>query len=445
MPGDLTDFLLVVGALALAAVLGAIIGVYFARRSSRRPDRLDHGEGEALDHPSLARLPPEHASPQRSRAGGSGPATAQFPERHTGGTSWGAYAVPRQRGRRPLFGATPPPAPPEPAPARDARDDFVAGNGLDIPMTMTVTFHEATERKLSMGPLEASGQPDPILRLSPPEPIALPGPPAPRTPDESSSAALSAPTPSSSPLPPAPSPSSAFRRTLPPTKPPEPPARHRTETRLRKAGRATPPPPPAKTYTKPTQEPAALPAATPIIVPWRSVAAHHVPPATPSGPVSAGPLDAQTVQVSQPVVDSPALEVVRIAPPPPPPPPAPASAPLDAAVLEALDPVLPQNLPPESDWRDVQACLRIRLRPNANDPEPPYRTLQIVGIGIEDGRRVILASDGPLCETEAVAIDDIADSIDRETLIRIEDPWNWLKAREWRPDLPLSNAAPPQD
>lgn len=88
----------------------------------------------------------------------------------------------------------------------------------------------------------------------------------------------------------------------------------------------------------------------------------------------------------------------------------------------------------EVEWRDVDACLRIRLKARDDGIDQDFRTLQIVGIGIEDGRRVILTIDGPFCAAQAIPIDDIRDTIDADTLERIDNPWNWLKTRDWRPD-----------
>lgn len=418
MRGDLTDILLVVAALALAAVLGAIIGVFFARKSSRRFDRMAHGGDDAPDSPSLTRPSPSFRQPSQQAPGAARarPVTTLNPERPAGGTSWGAYAVPRQRGRRGLFSTHQPPPPSRPSPAVEDQDD------VEAPMTMTVTFHEATERNLSMGPLEAPEQPDQYLRLLPPRTIELPGPPAPAV------------ITGADPIPERESrePSRTSARILP-----EHPAPGRPEKRARRRIRAEPEQ--VETYSQLKDKPSLVPAATPIIVPWRSVAAHAAQASRPSEPGSpAASAEGSTATVAQPLATPVVAGAARPETSPPPSPVA--HTPPASSARDTLDPILPPNLPSESDWRDVQASLRIRLEPNIHEPAPPFRTLQIVGIGIEDGRRVILASDGPLCATEAIAIDDIADSVDVETLLRIEDPWNWLKAREWRPDLPLSNS-----
>ena len=60
---------------------------------------------------------------------------------------------------------------------------------------------------------------------------------------------------------------------------------------------------------------------------------------------------------------------------------------------------------------------------------PVVRSVTVVGIGIEANERVILASDGPLCETEAIALRDIDSCIDLETGTSVPDLWSWLKSR----------------
>ncbi len=87
----------------------------------------------------------------------------------------------------------------------------------------------------------------------------------------------------------------------------------------------------------------------------------------------------------------------------------------------------------EEEWRDVEAYIRVRLRGegsrSGSDAATLSRTLRVVGIGFEDGERVILASDGPMCETEAILVRLIDSGLDVETREPISDVWAWLKQR----------------
>ncbi len=322
MAGDLTDILLVVAALGLAALLGAIGGIVFARLAAKRAreGRTARDDANPLHHSSL------QSRPGKLQAAATPPAG-----RRQGGASWGAYAVPRRKKGSGFLAAPVPPPPPPLIPEPEE------GEAVDVPMTVTVSFHEAMGQHLPVGPRETTDEPGSILRLPAPEPPD--SPPAVRVPQ--------APEP----------PTSPSGKIASPSEIPSPEA-------------GTQSPTPVEFDPIPAQAPD--------------------PPSLPSAPV-----------------------VVSFQ-------------------------------PPEAEWHDVQACLRIRLQPRGDEPEQPYRTVQIVGIGIENGKRVVLASDGPFCATEAIAIDDIADSIDQETLMRVNDPWNWLKAREWRPDMPLPMPGSPR-
>lgn len=98
-----------------------------------------------------------------------------------------------------------------------------------------------------------------------------------------------------------------------------------------------------------------------------------------------------------------------------------------------LDPALPPLESCDTEWRDVDAHIRIRLRAEGAragaDAATLSRTLRVVGIGIEDGERVVLASDGPMCETEAILVRLIDSGLDIETREPISDVWTWLKNR----------------
>ena len=85
----------------------------------------------------------------------------------------------------------------------------------------------------------------------------------------------------------------------------------------------------------------------------------------------------------------------------------------------------------------LRAARATPARDGALAASPIDRTLRVVGIGIEDSERVILASDGPLCETEAIALRDIDRSIDLDSGEPIADLWQWLKTRDPSPDGPI--------
>lgn len=341
---ELTELVMVILALGLAAVVGALCGVLYARYSAARkpPGSASHGQADRPAKPAArSRSPASSSSADRHAAGPTqGPGW--------GAAGWGAYAVPRnrKRGLRPTP-APPPPPPPPPAYEDEPEDDDPA---FDFQPTQMVSFQEAMSRHLPMAP---GSSPDlPAL----PAPLPLPRPDA-----------------------------------LPVERP---------------------------AVERPAVERPAVD---------RPAVEHPV--------------------VEHPVVEHPAVELPAEPPEGPPAestredpfdqaPPHPAAVPIEVAVKPS-DPALPPLDQPEVEWRDVDAHLRIRLRTLQSaaaagasaQTAPVVRSVTVVGIGIEANERVILASDGPLCETEAIALRDIDSCIDLETGTSVPDLWSWLKSR----------------
>ena len=330
LSGELTDLLLVVLALGLAAIVGALCGVLYARFSATRKPHggVSHGPTDRPARPTARTRSPASASSAEHRVAGP----SRDPDR--GGAGWGAYAVPRnkKRGIRPR--PVPPPPPPPPAYEDEPEDDDPA---LDFQPTQMMSFREAMSRHLPMAP---GGEPE-----------------------------------------------------LP----------------------ALPAPPPEQWPVELTVEPLVEP----------PVARSVDPPFDPS---VEGPAE-------QPPIELTPEDPFNQAPPQPT-----AAVPIQVTVKPA-DPTLPPLDQPEVEWRDVDAHLRIRLRPlrstgvsgadGASAPAAPVvRSVTVVGIGVEANERVILASDGPLCETEAIALRDIDSCIDLETGTSIPDLWSWLKNRD---------------
>ena len=358
---ELTDLLMVVLALGLAAIVGALCGMLYARFSAARKPQGSGSHGSA-DRPAKraarASSPASTSSTDRRAAAPPGGSDR-------GGASWGAYAVPRnkKRGFRPR--ASPPPPPPPPVYEDEPEDDDPA---LDYQPTQMMSFQEAMSRHLPMAP---GGSPElPAL----PAPAAASLAPAgddresgdDRQPDDrqpgSEDAARWHPETSEVNLPQGHAPATSFD---------PPPA----------------PEPPLESLPEPLLEP-------PIEL-------------TPADPFNQAPPQPRT------------------------------AVPIEVTV-KPTDPALPPLEQPEVEWRDVDAHLRIRLRPlrsteadDASAPAAPVvRSVTVVGIGVEANERVILASDGPLCETEAIALRDIDSCLDLDTGTSIPDLWTWLKNRD---------------
>lgn len=507
MSANLNETVPIILALLLAAVVGAIIGVLYARFTSRRQlppgDRVDARPGPRTDvggRPS--RFVEDAPAYQNTARASAAPAPG-----------WGRYAVERRKHRR-VF-SSPPPAPPQPPPPSvPVFEDPEPFDDQDFQPTRTVTFLEAMEQRLPMGPLD--GEPDrPAIPLLPgitprpasppaieailepetdtmpdrdphrargaaqdavldvvPVPAPVPAPvhapiPAPIVARVPAPIPAPIPSPIAAPVPspiaaPVPAPivaraSRLFARSAPPvtadpgsdetpglrptriepyrpdlplpiratltelpSTPPRsddsgPPTQTRgrlirerpddgdpeDDPRLRRSGRGRPLPSPATLETRP---------------PLRSMPAQEPPPAV--------------LEPAAPEPESAALEPAEPGP-------------------MLADPVLPPLEPAEVEWRDVDAHLRIRLRPAAAataglDASAPWRTLHVVGIGVEGGERVILASEGPLCATEAIALSQIEGGIDLDTDQQIDDLWVWLKRRDpFAPPPLLRPASPP--
>ena len=372
--GELTDILFVVLALGLAAVLGALCGVLYARVSAARKDAAASG-----------RSGPSYGGGKPPRMPRSADERAAAPEPGRSGAGWGAYAVARRKPGR-LLSRSPPAPPPPPVyeEADEYEDDADAAPAFHP--TQMMSFQEAMSRHLPMAP----GAVDP----------EFPALPAPR---------VDAPTP----------------RPLEDATPTG--ASDRANEPLVAAATA-----PWAAVPSPADRPASVPDS------------QTAAPETPGmeGPPdadadTAGPADAVNLP---PVLHLGTAQVVE-----------PRDA-RDESVAPAslrptlpADPTLPPLEQPEVEWRDVDAHLKIWLRAaratSAGDgalaASPIDRTLRVVGIGIEDSERVILASDGPLCETEAIALRDIDRSIDLDSGEPIADLWQWLKTRDPSPDGPI--------
>ena len=376
--GELTDILLVVLALGLAAFLGALGGVIYARYSASRNALRASREPREDD-----RRPAAHdATPTRRAAARPPPAPSPAPADQ--GTGWGRYAAQRNRPRG-LFNRPPPPPPPPPVlaltPEEPDDDDVVDAGARAVPSTRTVSFRDAIAQRLSMEPREAEAE-YPGLPLLP---GTQPGPGE----AEGGASGIVGTTGATAPGPEAPIGTGAANTTNTASGTAGPggpvvtllqPFSARPSGNEPATSDGAPPPPP---------EPDRLPSARP----------EPLPPARPEPPAP------------------------------------PEAAPTSATVLPfPVDPALPPLQSADTEWRDVDAHIRIRLRADGSSPGSDAatlsRTLRVVGIGVEDGERVILASDGPMCETEAILVRLIDGGLDLETREPIADIWTWLKSRD---------------
>ena len=133
---------------------------------------------------------------------------------------------------------------------------------------------------------------------------------------------------------------------------------------------------------------------------------------------------------------------------------APDTPPEAAPFRPALDPLLRRPGPraaaashessgnARTAWRDIHAVLQVQLQSGdagpphegqAGDPDAHRLTLNVVGIAIERGQRLILASDSPFSVTDVIALDQIEVGIDPESNAPIEDLWSWLAMQDHLP------------